>query len=238
MRNVIAAVLACALAQGAGAAVTSVPFDSGAEGWSINGFDTVSQTGGNPGANIALEIIDTFGISVRNSTNAKFIGDFTQRGPTRVSIDFKVNYIRFFGQDVTRDIVLELRDYDNPQGGFPYTSVWFNAGELPNPEDGWRTYSFDIIDVNSAALPPGWGGTGAEDPDTFEPILPPGRTWANVLAGVDEVQFTTFVPGFFYGFTDFNVAVDNIRFEAIPAPGMGSMIGLGGLGALRRRRIA
>lgn len=236
MNKAAAGLLACALGQGAVAAVTSVPFDNGAEGWSINGYDTISPSGGNPGANINLEIIDTFGISVRNDTNSKFLGDYTQRGPTRVSIDFKVNYIRFFGQDVTRDLVLELRDYDNPHGDYPYTSVWFNAGALPSPGEGWRTITFDIVDVNSATLPAGWGGTGAEDPDTFEPILPPGRTWANVLAGIDEVQFTTFVPGYFYGFTDFDVAVDNIRFEPIPAPATGLALGLIGVASVRARR--
>lgn len=227
---------ALALAQGAAASMTHVTFDDGPAGWSINGFDEIQAAGGNPGANIHLQIIDTFGISVRNDTNSKFLGDFTARGETRVSIDFKVNFIRFFGQDVTRDLVLELRDYDHPNDGYPYTSVWFNSGALPSSEDGWQTISFDITDVNGSALPAGWGGYGAEDPNTFEPILPPGRTWANVLSGIDEVVFTTFVPGFFYGFTDFDVQVDNIRYEAIPAPGAGALFALTGVAGLRRRR--
>ena len=56
----------------------------------------------------------------------------------------------------------------------------------------------------------GWGGTGAEDPVTYEPILPPGVTFADVLAGVDRMVFTTLQPGFFYGFTDFDLRIDNI----------------------------
>jgi hypothetical protein len=68
------------------------------------------------------------------------------------------------------------------------------------------------------ALPPDWGGTGAEDPITFEPRLPPDRTFASVLSSVDEIVFTTFQPGFFYIDEYFDVAVDNISVEFVPEP--------------------
>lgn len=215
-----------------------VTFDNGPEGWSINGWDTPDAAGGNPGANLHwANFVDTFGLSLRNDTNADFIGDYTTRGPVRLSVDVNVTSITFFGQQVSRDLVLELRDYDNPPANYPYVSVWLNAGALPDAGSGWQTMHFDILDPTSATLPAGWGGTGAEDPNTFEPILPPDRTYASVLAGVDEIQFTTFVPGFFYGFTNFDVAFDNIRITAVPTPGVaGAMIfGLAGAG-LRRRR--
>ena len=32
-----------------------------------------------------------------------------------------------------------------------------------------------------------------------------------MLRNVDEVAFTTFVPGYFYGFTNFDIQVDNIH---------------------------
>jgi hypothetical protein len=64
-------------------------------------------------------------------------------------------------------------------------------------------------------LPSGWGGTGAEDPDTFEPILPPNVTFAEVLSGVDVAVFTTLQPGFFFGFTDFDLRLDNITIARI-----------------------
>lgn len=216
----------------------TVTFENGPEGWNVNGWDIPDAAGGNPGANLHWNnFVDTFGLSLRTDSNASFIGDYTARGPVRLSVDVNVTSITFFGQQVSRDLVLELRDYDNPPGGYPYVSVWLNAGALPAAGSGWQTIHFDILDPNSAALPAGWGGYGAEDPNTFEPILPPDRTFASVLAGVDEIQFTTFVPGFFYGFTNFDVAFDNIRIGVVPAPGAAglAMIGLAGAG-LRRRR--
>lgn len=220
------------------AAGAVVDFESGPMGWSVNGFDEITPVGGNPGGHINHVQTDTFGISVRNNTNPDFLGDFTARGDTRLTIDFDVNFIRFFGGDVPRDIVLELRDYDNPSEGYPYVSVWYNAGALPAPDEGWQTFTFDITNVLGSALPAGWGGFGAEDPETFEPILPPDRTWTSVLAGVDEIVFTTFVPGFFYGFTDYDVKVDNITIAPVPGAGTASALLLGAAVSLRRRRGA
>lgn len=191
-----------------------VTFDNGPEGWSVNGAATIVPNGGNPGAHLRHVQTDTFGISVRTQTNPHFVTDFTQTGPVRISIDFKVNSITFFGSEVPRNIVLELIDFD-VDGPYPYNSVWFDAGILPAPGTGWVTYEFIIDDVHSTELPEGWGGTGDEDPVTFEPILAPGRTWTDMLQSIDQVQFTTFVPGFFYGFTNYDIEVDNISITPL-----------------------
>jgi hypothetical protein len=81
-------------------------------------------------------------------------------------------------------------------------------------ESEWRTWEVTITDPDSIELPPGWGGYGAEDPETAEPRLPADRTFASVLGGADEITFTTLQPGWGFGFTDFDVRIDNIRFAA------------------------
>jgi hypothetical protein len=53
---------------------------------------------------------------------------------------------------------------------------------------------------------------------TYEPILPAGRTWTNVLQGVDRIEFTTYVPGYFYGFTNFSLSIDNASIAPIAPP--------------------
>ena len=68
---------------------------------------------------------------------------------------------------------------------------------------------------------------------------PDGASFASVLAGVDEFRLTSFQPGFFYGFTVFNVRVDNLFVTttpaAVPAPGA-LLLFASGLVALWRRR--
>jgi hypothetical protein len=94
----------------------------------------------------------------------------------------------------------------------------------------------NIDNPSSATLPAGWGGYGAEDPVTFEPELPADRTFASVLASVDEIRFTTYVPGYFYGFTNFDLRFDNITVAPGPVPEPTTLAGLAGLMTLARRR--
>lgn len=195
----------------------AVGFDAGNEGWSINGFGIVTPTGGNPGARIHWDDpVDTFGIAARTSTHAAFLGDYTVKGPAQLSIDIAVDSITFFGSPVPRELVLILYD-DDPFMGAPPAQVWTSLGTLDGNGTGWETYSAIAPDVLSGSLPPGWNGAGDEDPVTLEPILPAGRSWTDVLAGVDRVEFTTFVPGFFFGFTNFDLSIDNVTI----APAMG-----------------
>jgi hypothetical protein len=212
-------------------------FDNGTEGWSISGRDTINPVGGNPGANMHGELVDVFGADIRNNTNNAFLGDLTRYGAFELSIDIQVNSITFFGGEVPRELVVELRDTENSLG-YPWTSVWFSLGVLESNNDraGWQTYSVIIDDPFATGLPAGWGGYGDEDPNTFEPILPADRTFTSVLQSVDELAFTTFVPGYFFGFTNFDIQVDNITIRSVPAPSALALLGLTGLVGTRRRR--
>ncbi len=210
------------------------------DGWSgpsgPGGFTTVETEGGNPGGYMRTQFND-FGITFSNNTNAAFLGDYTTAQQVTLSIDVRVDFMNFFGTDVSRPWVVELRDFDTAQGGFPWTSVWFLFDDISQADNAdWTTYSV-TFDPNSGVLPAGWGGYGAEDPNTFEPILPDGVSFADVLSGVDEIAFTTLQPGFFFGFTDHTVGIDNISItRVVPAPGAALLLGLGGIVAARRRR--
>jgi hypothetical protein len=198
---------------------TTTTFDSGLEGWSISGRTDIDEAGGNPGENLHGILIDVFGADIRNRTNSSFLGDYNRfGGSVELSIDIKVNSIDFFGTPVPRELVVDLRDFDN-NNGFPWTSVWYSLGVLDSRVNNeWVTYSIIIDDTTAQELPAGWRGSGAEDPNTFEPILPAGRTFASVLETIDEITFTTFVPGFFFGFTNFDIQVDNVTIRSIGAP--------------------
>ncbi len=196
----------------------TVTFAAGAEGWSLNGWNTVTATGGNPAHRLNWNnFVDNFGMAARNSTNAAFIGDYTAKGPVTLSIDYQVNFIQFFGSPVSRDLVVILYD-DHTYQGAPAAAVWKKVGTLPGGFMPWTTFAATVPDVLATALPDTWKGAGAEDPNTFEPVLPAGRTWTNVLQGVDRIEFTTLVPGFFYGFTNFNLSIDNVSIAPIALP--------------------
>jgi hypothetical protein len=226
------AILAVAALSGAAAVAqpANVPFDSGAEGWHFAPNCTeIHPDGGQPGAYLNFSnVCDGTGnlqgwFTVRHDSDPDFLGDYTLKGDVRISVDLEVEFYDFIvnppiAAEEYRELVIELVDYDDPPAGYPYVSVWFNAGALPARGTGWRTFTADVVDVFGDELPEGWGGYGAEDPETYEPILPPDRTWTDVIDGVDEIRLTTLVPGFFYSL-DFlhSINVDNIGINAIPA---------------------
>lgn len=192
-----------------------VGFDAGNQGWSVNGITAITPTGGNPDERLRYpNPVDTFGIALRNNSQAAFLGDYTAKGEVTVGVDVKVDFISFFGSPVPRELVVILYD-DDATGPSGSAGVWTSLGVLNGNGIPWTTFETEITDVNSTTLPAGWGGVGDEDPGTFEPILPAGSTWTSVLAGVDRIEFTTFVPGFFFGFTNFDVSFDNVSIQPL-----------------------
>ncbi len=228
--------LACGIAA---AQTTVVDFSNDAEGWSgpagIGGATAIEPTGGNDGEYLRTQFND-FGVTFANDTNQAFLGDYTSVDEVTISIDVQVEFLNFFGQDVSRPWLVELRDFDTAQGGFPYTSAWFLFDNISQADNaGWTTYSV-TFDPTSSDLPAGWGGFGAEDPDTFEPTLPAGVGFNDVLSGVDQIAFTTLQPGFFFGFTDHTIGIDNVTISRVPTPSALAVLGLAGIVGTRRRR--
>jgi hypothetical protein len=226
---------AAAASAGFGATTT---FENGLEGWSGpsgTGGATSIQPGGNPG-NALRTVFNDFGVTFRNDSNADFVRDLSSYDQVTFSVDVRVNSIFFFSQEVSRPWLVEFRDFDNGSP-YPWDSAWF----LLTPElsaannSEWTTFSV-TFDATSAALPAGWGGYGDEDPNTFEPILPANRSFTDIMGTYDEIAITTLQPGFFFGFTDHDLLLDNISLSGVPTPGAFTILGAAGLIGLRRRR--
>lgn len=222
-RNKRAWLMVCGVAAtAAGTCLAQTPhtvnFDNGYSGWSISGRTAVDMSG-NPDACLGEFLDDVWSMDIRTDEAGAdvdpFLGDLSRYGSLRVSVDVRMDGIfNFFGDRIPRDLIVEFRDF-NPEGSdYPWTSVWVNIGSFTGEAEPWRTFSVDIADPTSATLPAGWGGTGAESA-LGEPMLPVGRTFASVMASVDQVVFTTMVPGFFYAASDFDCRADNIKIEPI-----------------------
>ncbi len=231
--------VACVLAIAVPATATVTTFDNGPEGWSgpqgPGGNSFIDPNFGNTAPSLRTQFSD-FGITFRNSTNPGFIGDYTATPEVNFTIDTYTAQLNFLGLPTQREFIVELRDFDNPPAGYPWVSVWASLGVLNESNPGWHTWGVSIPDTSMIDLPAGWGGYGAEDPNTFEPMLPADRTFTDVLAGVDQIAFTTFVPGFFFTMSDYDVAVDNIGAFRVPESTTAVIVLLGAMTVVRRKR--
>ena len=236
---IVIALANCVLLTSApGASTAIVGFDGGAaDGFSGNAV--FEATGGNPGG-AARHITDLNFNDLRTGAsgepaNAAFLGDYSAHNSVTFSIDVKTNMLdSFAGNPIARPIGIALRDRDI-QGGSGASGVFFELGVLGvNFTPDWTTLSVTIDDPTSTDLPPGWIGFGDEDPNTFEPVLPAGATFASVLASVDEFDVTGAAPGFFFGPAFWDVQIDNIAV-AVPEPNA-SLLLIFAFAGLRRRR--
>ncbi|PZQ09999.1 MAG: PEP-CTERM sorting domain-containing protein [Rhodanobacter denitrificans] len=201
------------------AQTATVTFDAGWDGWAgpqgSGGATTIEAEGGNPGAH-AHTVFNNFGITFSTDANTAFLGDYGTATSVTLSVDVKVDSITMIGSPVPRTLVLDVRSYSLAQDGYPWTSVWYPLALLESGQD-WARYAV-TFDPRATALPAGWGGYGAEDPVTFEPRLPDGVTFADVLAQVESLAFTTLEPGMFYGFADFDLRIDNLHVARVADP--------------------
>ena len=236
----LAATLLCSLAGSANAAGTAVAtFDGGSnDGFVGNAF--FEAVGGYPGGvahtegQIEFPSLRTGGSG--NPVNPAFVGDFSPFTNITFGVDVKtVSMLDFFGTERSRPFGIALIN-ENIVGSDGPSGVYFQLGDLSVFDNAdWTSYSVTIPDPTSATLPAGWIGFGQTNPVTFEPELPDGVTFASILAGVTEFQFSGAVPGYFYGPINANYYVDNISVT-VPAPAAAApMLGLLGLARRRRR---
>ncbi len=125
---------------------------------------------------------------------------------------------------VTRDIMVYFLDYQHPPKGYDSISVGVKIGTLVTGQ-GWQHMTVTVPDTASVDLPEGWVGTGATD-KSGNTMLPPGRTFAEVMSHVDEIAIQTVRQSDLLVLDGFDVAIDNPSIAAV-CPGASAKFSLG-----------
>lgn len=109
--------------------------------------------------------------------------------------------------------------FDTDLDGFS-TQVWDPSGP-PSPFGGGAAVFIldDGVEVSAFAFEPAWGGLG--------------DTWLNITATGGMVFDEVRILGFGFGPT---TVVDNLSWNAVPAPGAAALLAIGGIASARRRR--
>jgi len=202
-----------------GKLLVSNDFSTDAGDWidASRGFAQMDANTGHAAPSLRVEIPGLMMEGVNFITHdPAWLAALTSRKSLDIGLRAQTDSILFDGHQVARDLILEIRDYDNPPDGYPYTSVWARVGTLRQANVPWRWMHVSIPDTGATALPEGWGGYGAEDA-RGRPFLPANRNFADVLAHADEILFTTMEPGMMFSMdVQWSVAIDDV-YIARPA---------------------
>jgi hypothetical protein len=189
-------------------------------GWESTGGSQLLFSGGNPGAYLGVPYGDWYWITLgTDQLGNAATGDLTRHGGAlEFAVDIRVFQLNnWFNEPMDPNnfpVVIQFIDGTGPNE----VSVYFVGNGMPRVNQEWVRFTFQVPDPSGTQLPPGWGGTGDEDPVTYEPILPPGRTYRSVMQNVTEVRITTAVPGYFYIPSWWEVGFDNLRIQTAGGP--------------------
>ncbi|MEL6712278.1 MAG: hypothetical protein AAFP86_00805 [Planctomycetota bacterium] len=188
-------------------------FEGGANpnGWSfrVTTPDVVEAAGGNPDGWLHNALVDSFApiVATGPAVPSAFTGDLRARGVTRIGVDAIT-----LGASITaagRDFTLLLRDTKGTPDPSDDDYAYALGGLVPQVGAGWSTYVFDVPSASTDAVPTGWEGGWAGDPENFRP----GVTWSDVVTSVDVVEFWWLDPAFFALFQQWDVGIDNVFVE-------------------------
>ena len=192
----------------------STTFPNGFDDWNQTEFVSWIKNEGNPASSLNY-YVQGKSFNLFFTTNSdKWLKVLKSNRQLIFSVDVLTKQLSFLPpvKDVL-PLILEFRDYKNPPAPYPYVSVQAELGTLQEEDvPTWKTMRIFINDTRSKTLPKGWVGYGAEDKQ-HKPILPRGRTFANVIANADQIVVTTQKAGFHHPMIYTNVNIDNVMLD-------------------------
>lgn len=245
LKHLLAGVAGATLSFGALAitpgSTTTVDFSNGAAGWigrvgvPAAGGTTLDTSLGNDAPSLHTVYNDFLHVGLRFYTDsAPFVGDYTQAKSITISLD--INPIRMAvgstGTAVSKDVYIDLLDYDHPADGYDSSMVSYKLGTIV-AGTGWQTLSVTLDQTTLDTLPAGWTATGS-----LGSTMASGLTFAQLLSGIDNIAFR--IPASSGSAVSYDVAVDNISISsvaAVPEPTSALLLAAGLLGLAGGRRL-
>lgn len=182
-------------------------FSSGNEGqWTFGSPGSrIEPSGGNPGAYLRDDLLDTFAPQPRTGFNvaSRFTGDYRGRRVSRVGVDLITHYVDFSADG--RPLTVMLVSDNGTPGQFDDDWAAYQIGprNIPRPGEGWLSYEFDI--PSSCDQPVGWRFI------RLGPNSPPNPRWSDVIGQVAQLRFFYGDPEMFFIFQMWDVGLDNAR---------------------------
>lgn len=229
---VLAALVACSAAADAAPVINGVysSFKNDDGGWvgrigpNGTGVTFVDETLGKRKPSYRTQYDDFLKNGLRWYNDGKrWTGDYSVVPSVAFGVDVNTLKLQEGQGYTTRDLMVYFLDYQHPPKGYDSISVGVKIGTLQMGL-GWQHLTVTIPDTASLDLPEGWIGTGATDADG-NPMLPKGRTFAEVMSHVDEVAIQTVRQPSLLVLDDFDVAIDNPYIAAV-CPGTSAKFSL------------
>jgi hypothetical protein len=181
------------------------PFDGGSNigGWTYGApLETVENSGGNPGAYLRADGIDTYAPQARTTGESAFTGDYRTMNVQSLGIDLATFYVDFSAAD--RPCALMLHSDNGTPADFDDDWAAYTLGaNVPEPAEGWQSYDFPVPS-QATGWPDGWSsvqlGPNSPTPD-----------WNTLMADVAAVGYFYGDPTYFFIFQMWQLGLDNPR---------------------------
>lgn len=220
-----ALVSAMTIAPGADASFTET-FEGGSNigGWAYGGpGDFIPTSGGNPGAFLRTNGIDTIAPQPHTTGTSVFTGDYRAAGVRSIGVDLNTFTVDFSAADRPLTIML-ISDNGTPgDQSDDWAAYLIGPDTIPVPGEGWKSFDFNVP-ADQTALPAGWATL------QFGPNSPASPDWNDVITNVSELRFFYGDPTLFFIFQMWSVGLDNARITTV-APCPADLNGDGTVGA-------
>ncbi|HMN96773.1 MAG TPA: GC-type dockerin domain-anchored protein [Phycisphaerales bacterium] len=182
---------------------TVVDFDGGLNigNWTWGIPVTYPQSGGNPGAYMRTQGLDTFAPQLRTQGASVFTGNYREKSVVSLGVDLITFAVDFSaaGRPLALMLVSDNGTPGNPNDDW---AAYTLGPDIPVPGQPWKSFDYDIP-ADATSLPAGWSYIAFGPGANFD--------WNALIENVTRVTFFYGDPEFFFIFQMWTLGADNLR---------------------------